>query len=121
MAANLCMVMDQGDKMKALLDDARANGIEILPPDINLSDWFFTAPDEKHIRFGLGGVKGLGRQQVEDMMATRIKDGPFTDLFDVTARVSGLNSRNLEGLIRVGALTRSILTEASCSETFRRP
>lgn len=103
MAANLCMVMDQGDKMKALLDDARANGIEILPPDINLSDWFFTAPDEKHIRFGLGGVKGLGRQQVEDMMATRIKDGPFTDLFDVTARVSGLNSRNLEGLIRVGA------------------
>ena len=65
MAANLCMVMDQGDKMKALLDDARANGIEILPPDINLSDWFFTAPDEKHIRFGLGGVKGLGRQQVE--------------------------------------------------------
>ena len=103
MAANLCMVMDQGDKMKALLDDARSNGIEILPPDINLSDWFFTAPDEKHIRFGLGGVKGLGRQQVEDMMATRIKDGPFTDLFDVTARVSGLNSRNLEGLIRVGA------------------
>ena len=30
MAANLCMVMDQGDKMKALLDDARANGIEIF-------------------------------------------------------------------------------------------
>ena len=58
MAANLCMVMDQGDKMKALLDDARANGIEILPPDINLSDWFFTAPDEKHIHFGLGHRRG---------------------------------------------------------------
>lgn len=104
MAANLCMVMDQSDKMKALLDDARANGIEILPPDINLSDWFFTAPDEKHIRFGLGGVKGLGRQQVEDMMASRIKDGPFTDLFDVTGACFGLEFPQPRGTHSCGRL-----------------
>ena len=103
MAANLCMVMDQGDKMKALLDDARMNGIDILPPDINASEWFFTAPDEKHVRFGLGGIKGMGRQQVEAMMETRRKDGPFVDIFDLTARVPGLNSRILEGLVKVGA------------------
>ena len=103
MAANLCMVMDQGDKMKALLEDARLNGVEILPPDVNDSDWFFTAPDEAHVRFGLGGIKGIGRQQVEAMIETREKDGPFKDIFDLTARVKGITTRILEGLIRVGA------------------
>ena len=103
MAANLCMVMDQGEKMKALLDDARLNGVDILPPDVNHSDWFFTAPDEAHIRFGLGGIKGMGRQQVDAMIETREKDGPFKDIFDLTARVKGITTRILEGLIRVGA------------------
>lgn len=103
MAANLCMVMDQGDKMKALLDDAAANGIDVLPPDVNQSEWFFTAPDEQHIRFGLGGIKGMGRQQVDAMMETRAKDGPFKDIFDLTARVSGISTRILEALVRVGA------------------
>ncbi len=103
MAANLCMVMDQGEKMKALLDDAHLNGVDILPPDVNNSDWFFTAPDEAHIRFGLGGIKGIGRQQVDAMIETREKDGPFKDIFDLTARVKGITTRILEGLIRVGA------------------
>lgn len=103
MAANMCMVMDQNEKLKALLDDAQTNGISLLPPDINKSDWFFTAPDTKHIRFGLGAIKGIGHQQVEAMMQTRKEDGPFLDIFDVTARVRGLTTRILEGLIKAGA------------------
>lgn len=77
MAANLCMVMDQAEKMKALLDDAKANGVSILPPDINKSDWFFTAPDAKHIRFGLGGIKNMGQQQIEQIMQSRKEEGAF--------------------------------------------
>ncbi|MBS5292033.1 MAG: DNA polymerase III subunit alpha [Sutterella wadsworthensis] len=103
MAANLCMVMDQAEKMKALLDDAKANGVSILPPDINKSDWFFTAPDAKHIRFGLGGIKNMGQQQIEQIMQSRKEEGPFKDIFDLTARVPGISARSLEQLIRAGA------------------
>lgn len=103
MAANLCMVMDQGDKMKKLIDDAAENGVGLLPPDINKSDWFFTAPDEQSIRFGLGGIKGLSRAVTDEIIAAREKDGPFKDIFDFAARVSGLNVRFFEGLIRAGA------------------
>lgn len=103
MAANLCMMMDQAEKMKELIDDAKRNGVSLLPPDINASDWFFTAPDKEHIRYGLGGIKGVGRQMVDGILAARQKDGPFKDLFDLTARVQGLSSRVLENMIRAGA------------------
>ncbi len=103
MAANLCMVMDQADKMKALIDDAKANGITVLPPDINESEWFFTAPDTEHIRFGLGGIKGMGQQQIETIMKSRVEGGPFKDIFDLAARAPGLSARHLESLVRVGA------------------
>lgn len=103
MAANLCMVMDQADKMKGLIDDAKHNGVTLLPPDINKSDWFFTAPDPTHIRFGLGGIKGMGQQQVELLMQVRREGGPFKDLFDFTERVPNMNQRLLESLVRSGA------------------
>ena len=102
MAANMCMVMDQGEKIKALIDDAGMNGIDILPPDINCSDWFFTVPDERHIRYGLGGIKGVGRQLVELIIEAREKEGPYRDIFDLTARVPTISSRILEALIKVG-------------------
>ena len=102
MAANLCMVMDQADKMQELITDAKANGITVLPPDINQSDWFFTAPDAKHIRFGLGGIKGMGQQVVETIMKVRKEGGPYTDIFDLTARVPGISARNLESMVRCG-------------------
>ena len=103
MAANLCVVMDQDAKMKTLIDDARDNGVDLLPPDVNASDWFFTAPDERHIRFGLGGIKGMGRQPVKELLASREKDGPFKDIFDLAARVPSMSAKNLESLVRVGA------------------
>ena len=102
MAANMCMVMDQSEKIKVLIDDAVVNGIDILPPDINSSEWFFTVPDEKHIRYGLGGIKGVGRQLVDLIIAAREKEGPFRDIFDLTARVPTLSTRILEALVKVG-------------------
>ena len=102
MAANLCMVMDSGEKMKALIDDAIANGVELLMPDINASDWFFTVPDEKHIRFGLGGIKGVSQAVIQDLVEKRKKDGPYLDIFDVAARVTGANARLLEALVKAG-------------------
>ena len=103
MAANLCMVMDQNDKVCALIEDAKENGVAFLAPDVNESDWFFTVPDEGHIRYGLGAVKGVGEQVVEEIMRVRKEKGPFKDLFDFTARVKGMSARVLENLIKAGS------------------
>lgn len=102
-AGNLCLVMDQGDKMRTLIDDARNCGVTFLPPDVNVSDWFFTVPDAKTIRIGLGAIKGLGQNIVEDIINERKMNGLYLDIFDLTARVPTVNRKILEQLVRAGA------------------
>ncbi len=104
MAANLCMVMDDGEKMHALAKDARENGITMLMPDVNRSDWFFTVPDEQHILYGLGAIKGVNQNVVASIIETRREKGPFIDIFDFAARVKGLNSKLLGAFVKAGAL-----------------
>ena len=69
MAANLSLVMDDTDKVRALYDDAVANGLAILPPDVNVSNYRFEPVDRGHIRYGLGGIKGTGEQAIEAIVA----------------------------------------------------
>lgn len=102
-AGNLCLVMDQADKMRALVEDARAMGVTVLPPDINVSEWFFTVPDKKTVRFGIGAIKGISQNIVEDILHERKRNGPYLDLFDVPARVPSVNRKVLEQLVRSGA------------------
>lgn len=102
-AGNLCLVMDQAEKTHALVDDAREMGIRILVPDINISEWFYTVPDEKSVRFGLGSIKGVSQQIVEDILDERRMNGSFLDIFDIAARVQSLNRKTLEQLVRAGA------------------
>jgi len=102
-AGNMCLVMDQAEKTQALVQDAREMGIEILPPDVNVSEWFYTVPDTKTVQFGLGSIKGMAQQVVEDMLDERRENGPFIDIFDVAARVPSMNRKNLEQLVKVGA------------------
>lgn len=109
MAANMCLILTDSDKIRTFIDDCKLRGISILPPDINQSDWFFTAPDSKTIRYGLGGIKGVGEGVILSLMAERKKNGPFKDLFDLCARMkkrdsAGLSRRVLEGLIKAGTL-----------------
>ncbi len=102
-AGNLCLVMDQAEKTRALVDDARDMGIHFLVPDVNESEWFYTVPDEKTIRFGLGSIKGAGQQIVEDMLDERRMNGAFLDIFDLAARVPSMNRKTLEQLVKAGA------------------
>lgn len=105
MAACLSADMDDTDKVHIFVEDSIANGIIILPPDINLSDYRFNPVDSKNIRFGLGAVKGTGESAVNSIIAVRRQTGPFTDLFDFCNRVDRriANRRVMESLIRVGA------------------
>jgi DNA polymerase-3 subunit alpha len=108
MAANLSLVMDDTDKVRQLHDDAIAQGLTVLPPDVNASNFRFEPVDATEIRYGLGGIKGTGEQAINAIVSARAEGGPFRDLFDFCRRVDkrAVNRRAVEALIRAGAFDR---------------
>ena len=104
MAATMSSELDNTDQLKLFYEDALANGITFLPPDINESDYLFTPDGERHIRYALGAVKGVGEGAVQSIVEAR-QDGRFRDLFDFCERVGKehMNKRTLESLIKAGA------------------
>ncbi len=82
MAANLSAVLADTDKVQVLYDDAKDQGLEIIPPDINASEYRFVPLDDKRIAYGLGAVKGTGEQAIESVVAARKSAGAFADLAD---------------------------------------
>jgi DNA polymerase-3 subunit alpha len=105
MAATLSSDMDNTDTVKIFFDDARANGLTILPPDANASEYRFVPVSRSEVRYGLGAIKGTGEQAVNMILDSRLRDGPFKDLFDFCARVDKrlVNRRTIEALVRAGA------------------
>ena len=73
MAALISSVMDTKDKVPFFAARCEEMGIEILPPDVNLSDHEFVVVDG-NIRFGLDAVKGVGYAAVEAIKRAR-EDG----------------------------------------------
>ena len=105
MAATMSADLDNTDTIKIFYEDTVANGIKVLPPDVNASDYRFVPTDSKTIRYGLGAVKGVGEPAVRAILAARDKGGPFKDLFDFACRVDKrlANRRVIEALVRAGA------------------
>ncbi|MGO9830286.1 MAG: DNA polymerase III subunit alpha [Myxococcaceae bacterium] len=103
MAALLTSEKDNTDKVVAHIAEARAAGLEVLPPDVNQSDLAFGAVEGK-IRFGLGAIKGVGESAIEAILEARAK-GPFLHLFDFCERVDArrVNRKGLEALVKAGA------------------
>jgi DNA polymerase-3 subunit alpha len=104
MAANMSAIMDDTDKVQQFHEDAIANRLEVLPPDIHASDYRFLPVDTKRIRYGLGAVKGTGQSAIEHIIEARAA-GPFKNLFDFCRRVDRrvVNRRVIESLVRAGA------------------
>jgi DNA polymerase III subunit alpha len=105
MAAVLSSDMDKTDKVVTLIDEAKSMGLTVQPPDVNHSDYLFTVPDAKTIRYGLGAVKGVGEGAVQGLMDER-RERPFTDLADLCQRLDlqKVNRRTLEALIKAGCM-----------------
>ncbi|HEX5960646.1 MAG TPA: DNA polymerase III subunit alpha [Rhodanobacteraceae bacterium] len=115
MAATMSSDMDSTDKLVQFIEDARNTGLEVLPPDVNASDYHFIAiPRDAGsgdgardaIRYGLGAIKGVGRAVCEAIVAARASGGSFRDLADFCARMDSgkLNKRVFEALIQSGAM-----------------
>jgi DNA polymerase-3 subunit alpha len=105
MAANLSAVMNDTDKVQQFHEDSRANGLEILAPDVNSGGYRFAPVDNKRIRYGLGAVKGTGEGAITHIIEERGTNGPYRDLFDFCHRVDNriVNRRVVESLVRAGA------------------
>jgi len=104
MAATLSSFMGNTDKLVTLFDECRRLEIEVLPPDINASQWKFTVADGK-IRLGLGAVKNVGQAAVDAVIEERELNGPYRSIFDLCTRceMRQLNRRMLESLVKAGA------------------
>ena len=115
MAATISSDMDNTDKVVTFLDESRAIGLTVLPPDVNASNFMFVAVEPKVIRYGLGAIKGVGHGACESIAEERRKGGAYKDLADFCRRVdpSKLNRRVLEALILSGALDALAPTRAS--------
>ncbi len=114
LAATLSSDMDDTDKVQIFCRDARDNGVEVLPPDVNESGYRFAPVEDawtakgkppRTMRYGLGAVKGTGQGAVEEILRAREEGGRFANLFDFCRRVSkhAANRRTIEALIRAGA------------------
>src|SRR3546814_13317934 len=105
-SSDVCSSDLSTDKVVMFLDEARALGLTVLPPDVNASNFMFEAIDDTTIRYGLGAVKGVGRGACEAIADERGRVGTFDDLLDFCRRIesSQLNRRTLEARVHVGAI-----------------
>ncbi len=106
MAATMSSALDQTDTIKRFLWDCREQDIRILEPDINQSQYRFTALSAQKILYGLGAIKGLGKNAIDNIIKTREQAGAFQSLDDLCCRIDcGIVNRGaLLALIKAGAL-----------------
>ncbi len=104
MAAVISSVMNTKDKVPFFVNRCAEMGIDVLPPDVNVSDHSFVV-SENAIRFGLDAVKNVGHAAVEAILRARA-DAPITSIYDFCERVDSraVNKRAIECLIKCGAL-----------------
>lgn len=93
------------EKITFFMEECKRMGINVLGPDINESLKGFAVNAKGEIRFGLGGLKGVGEMAVEAIIAERQKNGPYVDIYDFVQRVlqKSVNKKSLESLVYSGA------------------
>jgi DNA polymerase III subunit alpha len=108
-AANMTIELDNTDKLRVLLEDAKRFGVAFDLPDVNAGGYRFEPISDTRVRYGLGAIKGTGASAIEAIVAARDGTGEgggaFSSLFDFCARVdrTRINKRAVEALIKAGA------------------
>jgi DNA polymerase-3 subunit alpha len=105
MAAVLSRNINDIKKITTFMDETRRMGMEVLGPDVNESDVMFTVNKAGNVRFGLGGIKGVGEAAVLQLIEEREKNGIYRDIYNLVERVNlnSLNKKNLEAMAVAGA------------------
>ncbi|MBQ4600399.1 MAG: DNA polymerase III subunit alpha [Oscillospiraceae bacterium] len=105
MAALMTSVLDSATKISGYIAECKDMSIPTLAPDINRSEYSFAVEGDA-IRFGLGGIKNVGRSLIRSVIEKRDEGGAFTSLEDFLTRMGDgeLNKRAVENFIKCGAL-----------------
>ena len=110
MAALMTADMRWTDRLAIEIAECKRMGIKVLGPDINQSYGDFgIVGGENTIRFGLSGIKSMGKALVEDIVIPeRDKNGPFKSVCDFAKRVDStkFNKKSWEAAIKTGAFDR---------------
>ncbi len=110
MAALMTADMRWTDRLAIEIAESKRIGLNVLGPDINESYGDFgIVGGKKTIRFGLSGIKGMGKALVEEIVIPeRDKNGPFTSIFDFAKRVDStkFNKKSWEAAIKTGVFDR---------------
>ncbi len=109
MAATLTTESSDTKKVLGAIAECRRMGVPVLPPDINASVSGFRVErvgDTAGIRFGLLAIKNLGSRPIDELMAERLRGGPYKNLADLCARIDpkAVTRSAIECLIKAGAL-----------------
>jgi DNA polymerase III subunit alpha len=113
MAALLTSEMGDTDKIVKYIEECRAMGIRVEPPDVNVSAVQFSVAGDT-VRFGLAAIKNVGEAAMQSILRSRSGEGTFKTLEDFCARVDLrlVNRRVVESLIKAGAFDSLGLTRA---------
>ena len=106
MAANLTAESANVTRVGELMDECTKMKIKILPPSVNESIDVFTVNKKGEIRYGIGGLKGMGEAATQAIIEERQKNGNYKDVFDFLRRINlrTVNKRSVESLVKSGAL-----------------
>ncbi|MEM7617104.1 MAG: DNA polymerase III subunit alpha, partial [Pseudomonadota bacterium] len=124
--ANMNLDIHDTDKLYLFFRQAKNANIVVLPPDINKSSAYFTieilsndststATDtdiksttdkQKAIRYGLGAIKNVGINAIEEICNERSNNGEFKNIFDLFERIDHkhINKRQFENMVKAGAM-----------------
>ena len=106
MAALLNSFVDRSDKIAQYIEECKQMKIEILPPDINMSERRFTVKNGK-IVFGFAAIKNVGGNVADVITDLREKDGLYKSFGDFCQRISSteVNKRCVESFIKAGVFS----------------
>ncbi|MFC1747071.1 DNA polymerase III subunit alpha, partial [Candidatus Neomarinimicrobiota bacterium] len=104
MAANLSSEMSNPDRVPILMAEAKALGLEIVPPNVNVSGSNFMVDDQKRIVFGLNAIKHVGARAADHIRKSR-PEGGWQNLpaFLTNLDLHLVNRKAVECLIKSGA------------------
>lgn len=96
---------DNTEKITFYMEECKRVRLNVLGPDINESFFGFAVNKKGEIRFGLGGIKGVGEAAIDQIIEERTKNGHFTSIFDLAKRVNtkAINKKTMECLAYSGA------------------
>jgi error-prone DNA polymerase len=100
---------------QSLVADARRHGVEVLRPDVNLSNAGAslepfgpanceppTSWGRASVRLGINGVRSIGDDLADRIASERLANGPYRDLTDFALR-TGAAATHIEALSTAGA------------------